>query len=403
MLSGAPQSRRGILERSRQILGGIRQFWVPAQSNGNGSPCPKSRPLDGGGPAVWVGMIDQDFPKTELEFHAQFATEDACREYWMKVRWPQGIACRHCGCKNGKRRSGREEWQCASCRKETSPRAGTVLHNSPKPIRAWLLAMFHMSVNKQGISALRLQKLMGFGCYETALRWLRELRRVLAAVEASEKLGQEVEVDETLLGGVEEGGKGPFQGKVLVVGAVEKKGAGCGRVRLRALTARNVEQLCGFVEDVVARGTIVATDGYQCYAPLAERGFFHDPRTTTNGKGGNSSQLKVESGQKIAAVHLPRIHKVFSLVERIVLGAFQGSVSEKHLQSYLDEYCFRFNRRTTSAPLGIFQQVTARAVASQCIPLWRSRGRIAPDKPLQKRNNEWVEFAALLEGVAYVG
>ena len=349
-----------------------------------------------------------DFPRNELEFHERFSDEEKCRDYWSRARWPEGFVCPHCGFKGDWRRSNRDEWICAShpCRKETSLRAGTALHNSPKPLRAWLLAMLHMSVNKQGISALRLQRLMGFGCYETALRWLRELRRLMAPTEESEKLGPEVEVDEKVLGGVEKGGKGPFVGKTWIVGAVEKRRKGSGRARLRVIGAdRTANMLCGFVSDIVHAGSLVATDAARGYYPLVDMGFRHDPRTTTNGKGGSggSNQLKMEDGREKAQVHLPRIHKVFSHVERIVLGAYQGSFSERHLQLYLDEYCFRFNRRNTNVPLGIFQTLVARAVANKCVPLWKSSGRAAPDKPTRTVNAEWKGLATALQGCAYLG
>ena len=350
-----------------------------------------------------------DFPRNELEFHQRFSTEEACRDYWTRLRWPDGFVCPHCGHKGGWRRADRDVWICSAkeCGKPTSPRAGTVLHNSPKPYRAWLMAMYHMTVNKQGVSALRLQRMLGFGSYETAQRWLRELRRVMAATEASDRLGPEVEVDEAALGGVEKGGKGSFVGKVWIVGAVERKGKGSGRARLRVLydNVRTADTLCGFVADTVEEGSIVATDAFQGYMRLGKMGYLHDPRTTTTGRGGGNgaNQLKLEDGREVANVHLPRIHRVFSLVERIVLGAYQGSFTERHLQQYLDEYAFRFNRRSTRVPLGIFQDLAARTVRNQCVPLWRSRGRKAPDVPTKPVTSEWTELAATLERCPYLG
>jgi hypothetical protein len=351
-------------------------------------------------------VILEDFPKNELEFHERFSSEEACREYWIRVRWPNGFVCPACGHVGGTRLNSHEEIQCSNrgCRKQTSPRSGTILHKSPKPLRAWLLAMLHMTVNKQGISALRLQRLMGFGCYRTALRWLRELRRIMAATDESEKLGPEVEVDEKAIGGVEKGGKGPFVGKSWIVGAVERRGKGCGRARLRVMkdNVRNGDVLCSFVAEVVRKDSLVATDAFTGYGKLPELGYFHDPRTTTTGKGGGggSNQLKLEDGREKSSVHLPRIHRVFSLVDRIVLGCLQGSFSDRHLQHYLDEYCFRFNRRYASTPLGIFQALVARAVANQCIPYWKSSGRKAPDKPTRQRNCEWQSFATDLKGLS---
>ncbi len=281
-------------------------------------------------------------------------------------------------------------------------RAGTVLHNSPKPFRAWLLAMFHMAVNKQSVSALRLQRLLGFGSYDTAARWLRELRRVLAAAEHSEKLGPEVEVDEKTVGGVEKGGRGTA-GKTWIIGAVERKGRGCGRARLRLLSNRSNEEFKGFVSDFVEKGSIVATDGHKSYLSLGDLQFVHDPRTLTKKGGGLYNQLKMEDGREKVTIHLPNIHKVFSLVERVVLGAFQGSFSERHLQGYLDEYCFRFNRRHAANPVSIFHQIAVRAVERQSVPFWRSRGREAPDKPTRKANSEWGRLSAALQGGVSLG
>lgn len=350
-------------------------------------------------------VILSDFPSNELEFKRRFSSEEACRDYWIKLRWPDGFQCPRCGHKGGYRLKNREEIQCADpkCGRQTSPRAGTVLHNSSKPIEAWLLAMFHMATNKQGISAVRLQTLLGFGSYRTALRWLRELRRVMAEAAGAELLTGEVEVDENFLGGVEEGARGPADGKQIVAAAVERRGNGCGRARFRIVTKRDEEQLCGFVCDVVAVGSIVATDGAQGYAPLPLHGYVHDPRKTTNGSGG---QLKMEDGRPKVAIHLPRVHRVFSLMSRVVLGCLQGSVGARHLQGYLDEYCFRLNRRDhkwetkamreKNPPLRIFQELARRAASRQCVPYWRSSGRLAPDAPTFTRKREWERFAAIL-------
>ena len=348
-------------------------------------------------------MIElDDFPRTEPEFHRRFNSEEACREYWARVRWPDGFVCPRCGHKGGWRRRDREEWVCASaaCGKETSMRAGTVLHKSTKPIYLWLIAMFHMSVNKQAVSAVRLQRLLGFGSYETALRWLRELRRVMAPAAGGQRLGPVVEVDEVFLGGVDEGSGRGSASKTLAVCAVEKRGATTTRARFRVVPSRNADDLCGFVRDVVERGSLVITDGLQGYAPLVDMGYRHDPRTTTDGKG---RQLKTASGKRKAQAHLPKVHRVFSLVGRVIIGAYQGSCGERHLQLYLDEYCFRFNRKRTQTPLGILQALVSRAVASQCVPYWRSSGREAPDRPTRRSNVEWVGFAALLKGCGHFG
>ncbi|HEY0866713.1 MAG TPA: IS1595 family transposase, partial [Fimbriimonas sp.] len=261
----------------------------------------------------------------------------------------------------------------------------------------------HMSTNKQAISALRLQKLLGFGSYSTAARWLRELRRVMAASEASQKLSGAVEVDEAPMGGVEEGRKGPWAGKLLLLYAVERKGRNCGRARIRLVPARDKANLCGFVEDVVQKGSVVCTDGYHIYDQIASNGFVHDPRVTTNGKGGHNNQLKMEDGRKKSAIHLGCVYRVSNLVDRVFLSAFQGRYSEQHIQGCLDEYCFRFNRRLAATPFTIIQALTERIVRSKPVPYWKSCGRLAPDKPGRRANREWERFSGVLQGAAYVG
>jgi len=155
-------------------------------------------PLAVGTPCVWLLMITESFPRTQIEFDKRFSTDEACHEYLSGVRWPNGFVCPHCGHKGGWRRNGREQWVCSakSCGKETSLRVGTVLHKSAKPLKTWIWAMFLMTTNKQGISALRPRQLMGFGCYRTALRWLRELRRAMGYVVENQVLGPIVEADE---------------------------------------------------------------------------------------------------------------------------------------------------------------------------------------------------------------
>jgi len=341
-------------------------------------------------------QVLEDFPRTELEFHRRFSNEEACREFFMSLRWPEGFVCPHCKGKGGWRRNGREEYVCANrqCGKETSLRAGTVLHNSPKALSEWLLAMLHMTISKQGMSALELQRRMGFGCYRTALRWLRELRRAMGASLASrELLGPEVELDEVSVGGVKERGTREAEGDELawLVGVVERLPSGCGRTRLKLLSAKNKENICAFVESVVTKGSLISSDGGSWYSNLRERGYYHDPRVTTN----SNKQKKSRNGEKMAVAHLPRIHRVFSLVKRLVIGAHQGSYSKVHLQGYLDEYCFRFERKNAPRRPQLARELARCALKTQCVPYWRSSGRPAPDVPTKRQTKTWQEFGKL--------
>jgi len=341
-----------------------------------------------------------DFPKTEREFHKRFSDEEACRNYFCAMRWPEGFVCPRCGRKGGWRRHGREEYVCANraCGKETSLRSGTVLHKSPKPLSEWMLAMFHVVISKQGMSALELQRRMGFGCYRTALRWLRELRRCMGnALANRELLSSDVEVDEMAFGGTDEGGKrgAGSRKKVWIVGAVERLSSGCGRTRLRLLPSRTDDVICDFITSNVQKGSIVRSDNARWYKRLPSLGYLLDARTTTNGRG---RQLVTDDGQKMAEAFLPRIHRVFSLAKRLFLGAHQGSYSTAHLQGYLDEYCFRFENKNAPNRTKLVPQILRGALKSQCVPYWKSSGRKSPDEPTFTRSSVWTAFGALLRG-----
>jgi len=296
-------------------------------------------------------MINETFPKTQLEFEERFSTDEACYEYLASVRWPDGFVCPDCGHHGGRRRPGREEFVCGSkaCKKKTSLRSGTVLHNSPKPLKAWIWAMFLMTTNKQSISALRLQQLTGFGCYRTALRWLRELRRAMSTVVEKQVMGLEVEVDETFVGH----GKQKLQPnrpktQVRIAGVVERLESGCGRARLKVITGEDKhESIQNFVRATIKPGAFIHSDGLAAYEAMADEGFLGDARAVSGKKGA----ARLENDTPKVLVHLPLIHRVFSLVMRVLIGAHQGACSAQHLQGYLDEYCFRLQHQKCGMPI----------------------------------------------------
>lgn len=346
-----------------------------------------------------AAAIAAGFPKTEPDFHARFVDEESCREYLIAIRWPNGFVCPHCGHGDAWRRSNRDEWICAGrgCGKETSLRAGTVFHHSPKPLRHWFLAMFHMVTSKQGISALELQRRLGYGSYGTTLRWLRELRRAMGvALSTRPKLSGEVECDEMLIGGFAEGtGMHGFSdpGKVTIAGAAERRGAGCGRTRMRLIPKNDGPSIKAFVAAVVLPGSMVCSDGARAYRKLPP-GYFSDPATTSNARG---RQLTARGGsKKVVQVHLARIHRVFSLVKRVVMGAHQGSFTPRHIQSYLDEYCFRFDGRGKAGNLGMLKELVHASVTTKAVPYWRSSGRMDPRIPTATRTGQWKGLATSL-------
>jgi hypothetical protein len=335
------------------------------------------------------------FPTTERAFHDRFADEDSCRDYLFELRWPSGFVCPACGHREAWKRGSRDEWICAGrgCGKGTSLRAGTIFHNSPKPLRDWFLAMFHMVSSKQGISALELQRRLGYGSNRTTLRWLRELRRAMGEVlKMRPQLSGEVECDEMLIGGFAEGtGMHGFSdpGKVIIAGAAERRGAGCGRARMRHIPKNDGPSIRAFVTSVVQAGSMVCSDGARTYRKLP--GFLSDPATTSNTKG---LQLKARGGsKKVVQVHLARIHRVFSLMKRVVMGCHQGSFTSRHIQGYLDEYCFRFDGRGKASNLGMVRELALASVNNKCVPYWRSSGRVDPRIPTMSRTSVWRDLA----------
>ena len=214
----------------------------------------------------------EEFPKNLMEFIAEFATEEACRRYLLKIRWPDGIVCPICGSRRGWI-TARGQYHCASCGRQTSPTAGTILHNSRVPLRKWFLAMWLVCTQKTGLSAKDLQRELGLGSYKTAWLMLQKLRQAMVRVGRDQLVGT-VEVDETYVGGVEEGVRGrELVRKALVVIAVELEGRKMGRIRLRHIPDASTRTLVGFITDCVENGSLIHTDGWKGYTGLKEAGY----------------------------------------------------------------------------------------------------------------------------------
>jgi hypothetical protein len=274
-----------------------------------------------------------------MDFRERFATEGACLAYLAASRWPEGFVCPACGGRRAWVLERRHLWECAACHVQTSVTAGTVMHGTRTPLRLWFWAAYLVATHHPGISAKQLQRQLGLSRYETAWLILQKLRRAMVAPER-EPLGDEVEVDEFFLGGLEEGLEGGRQrGKKALVGvAVEVRGRGSGRVRLRVLADASGDSLGAFVKDTTAAGTIVHTDGWAGYSGLRGLGYDHRPR----------SQRAAPPGEQL----LPRAHRAVSNLKAWLHGTHRG-VGDPHLQVYLDEYVFRHNRRRT--PMAAFQ------------------------------------------------
>jgi len=281
-----------------------------------------------------------DFPRTASEFQDWFSTDEACYRYLIESRWPDGFVCPRCQHRRAYDLLSRPVMKCRSCGYQVSVTAGTVLHRTRLPLRQWFLAAYLMTTYTPGISAVQLQRQLGLKRYETAWTMLQKLRRAMVRPERDRIVGM-VEVDETYLGGLEKGRRGGRQrdsSKEIVVGAVEVRGRGSGRIRLGVVEKLSGDCLTRFVEEVVATGSVVLTDGWKGYLPLGKKGYDHRP--VTQGEGKN------------AAKFLPRVHRVFSNLKTWLSGTHHG-VGSKHLPHYLNEYVYRFNRRRT--PMAAFQ------------------------------------------------
>jgi transposase-like protein len=212
----------------------------------------------------------------------------------------------------------------------------------------WFQAMWFVTNQKLGGSALGLQHLLGLGSYQTAWTWLHKMRRAMVR-PGRDRLSGCIEVDETYVGGHEEGVSGrETKTKSIVVIAAEESGRGIGRIRLRRVLDVSAPSLIPFVEEVVRPGSVVHTDGWAGYNGLEAKGYSH-------------KITKIKRSEKLAHELMPRVHRVAALLKRWILGTHQGSVSDKHLDYYLDEFTFRFNRRHSRARGLLFYRLVQQA------------------------------------------
>lgn len=292
----------------------------------------------------------EDFPRDLAEFERRFATESACRTYLAELRWPEGFRCSRCrGRKAWSTRGGRV-WMCATCGHENSLTAGTIFQDTRVPLMTWFRAMWWVTCPKTGMSALGIQRALGLGSYKTAWTWLHKLRRAMVR-PGRDRLCGYVEVDETYVGGVHPGRGGrQTDTKALVAVAVEVEKRRLGRIRLRRLLDASGPSLLEFVQDAVDnRASLVYTDGWSGYEPLRSHGYRHHI-INLQGQAQTPSQL------------LPHVHQVVALLKRWLLGTHQGAVTHKHLEYYLDEFTFRFNRRRSGSRGKLFFRLAQQAV-----------------------------------------
>ncbi len=293
-----------------------------------------------------------EYPRTVLEFRDWFADDEACRDYLAKLRWPEGFCCPIC--------SERDHWvtarglrHCRGCGRQTSVTAGTLFAGTHLPLRVWFEALWHVTSQKSGTSALGLQRVLGLGRYRTAWNLLHKLRRAMVR-PGRDRLQGVIEVDEIFIGGPRPGKRGRgAQGKVLVVVAAQQAAKGIGRIRLTRVADASASSLEPAIIAAIEHGSQVRTDDWRGYSGLERLGY---------------RRQIARSGAEVGENLLPLANRVASLLKRWLLGTHQGAVSATHLDYYLDEYTFRFNRRTSRSRGLLFLRLIQQAVDLSPVP-----------------------------------
>jgi transposase-like protein len=289
-----------------------------------------------------------DFPSIYRDCVKMFAEDSDCAAYLERLRWPLGFICPACQRQQKPWRQTRGRLVCPVCHHETSVTARTIFDKTRTPLTTWFDAAWHITTTKNGVSAKTLERTLGIS-YQVAWYMLHRFR-VAMVRPAREQLSGEVEVDETMIGGVEEGGKrGRGATKEIVVIAVEiKQPKGFGRIRMRHIPDASVKSLGAFVRETIATKSILCTDGWNGYNGLSNE-YVH-------------RQTILSSSDDPAHIALPGVHRVASLLKRWILGTHQGAFGVEHLQSYLEEFTFRFNRRTSHSRGLLFHRLLEQAV-----------------------------------------
>lgn len=295
-----------------------------------------------------------EYPRTVLELREQFRDEAACRQYLAKLRWPEGFACPRCQSSDAWL-TARGLYHCRRCAYQASVTAGTLFADTNLPLRLWFEAVWHVTNQKYGASALGMQRVLGLGSYHTAWNWLHKLRRAMVR-PGRDRLAGVVETDEIYVGGPRAGKRGRgAAGKSLVVVMVQEnpQGQGLGRIRLTRVADASAASLEPAVARAVEPGSTVRTDDWSGYRGLLVLGYRHEV---------------VRAEAVVGENLLPLANRVAALLKRWLLGTHQGAVRPAHLDYYLDEFTFRLNRRTSRSRGLLFYRLVEQAVALAPVP-----------------------------------
>ena len=269
------------------------------------------------------------------------------------LRWANGYRCLRCGSQSYWKKA-RGLFCCRDCGYECSVKAGTLFQDTHKPLRLWFQAIWYVVNQKNGVSAIGLQKALGLGSYHTAWEWLHKLRRAMVR-PGRDKLSGVVEVNETFVGGESPGKRGRgAEGKTLVLIAAEDTPTGIGRIRMSTVADASGDVLTRTIQQMVEEGSTIRTDGWAGYNGLTNLGYVHVPITNHN----------VKEEDEVEQTHL-----VAALLKRWLIGTLHGAISHKNLPYYLDEFTFRFNRRTSRSRGQLFYQLIEQALAIDPVPV----------------------------------
>jgi transposase-like protein len=302
-------------------------------------------------------IAGKDYPTTWIQFLDWFHSEEACHTYLEGLRWPTGFICPKCDASGNTQRSSRGRWVCRTCKYQATVTAGTIFDKTRTEIRVWFSAIWYITNQKHGVSALGLQRVLGLGSYETAWTMLHRLRRAMVR-PSRELLTGEVEVDEAYLALTERGKPKSSKAnksnttKLLVVIAVEiLQPKSFGRIRVRRIEKADFINLIPFIRESIDTGASIHTDGSTAYTKLKDEGYEH--------------RRTVHLGSDVQAHDsMPGVHRVAALLQRWLLGTHHGAIQPKQLDYYLDEFVFRFNRRTSKSRGLLFYRLVQQAIVT---------------------------------------
>lgn len=314
-----------------------------------------------------------DYPRTLAGFYQRFSTDEACLRYLVETRWPDGFRCLACGSRNAALLRTRRLWQCRECRHQSSATVGTVMERSHLPLTTWFAAAYLVSSLKPGVSALQLQRQLGLGSFKSAWILLHKLRRAMISPQR-QPLSGTVEVDETWIGGKQAGLKGGRQQHdrkaLLVAVAVERRARGLGRLRLQVVPDASQATLGAFISENVSPGSTTISDAWSGYAALPADAYTHLSL---------SQAAMKRAGVEPDAV--PGVHRVISNLKTWLRGTHHG-VGADHLAHYLDEFVFRFNRR--SSPMAGFASLLGLGAALPATRVADILGPVAEGQPRRR-------------------